>query len=182
MKRFSRIALLAIAVVAIVAAGTATADEPGVKNRRMTMNGEIVAVRQQTQLQNQGEVFEIKIRTQNREEHWLQLGPGETFGDAVQQGDRVRVRLMRQGAGEPAQVQTMLNYRSGERIRVCDGTGAMIQQRDRLRDGSGTGLQWRHRQAGSQNGSGNGNNGGGSGSNGGGHGNNGGGGGRHGGR
>lgn len=124
-------------------------DEPKEPNGKLY--GEVIAVKQQTRQNNQGEFTEIQVRTRNQQEHWLRLGASEQFGDAVEVGDRVRVRYRATGnPGEPAQVQTMLNYRNGARIHAQEGQGTMVQNRFQYRDGTGTGSenceqhQWKH--------------------------------------
>ena len=168
--RRSRIVVTCLAlVVAFTGYGLAGSDSPEPDGKWI---GEVIGLREQMRVENQGQTTEIQIRDQNRRELWLKLGPTEQYGDAVQVGDRVRVQVMQRGEGEPAQIKAMQNYRSGERIRVCDGSGAMVQTRLQLRDGTGTGVQNRYRgqagpsgsgQQGSQGGGGGGNGGGGSG-------------------
>jgi len=121
--------LLALGVAGPVAAQTEA--PPGPKGKLV---GEVVAVRAQARVHNQGEVTEIQVRTRTQEHYWLQLGPAEQYGNAAQVGDRVRLRVMAGAEGEPAMVQTMYNYRNGERLRLRDGSGEMIQQRFQYRD------------------------------------------------
>ncbi len=155
MKR--TVSILAGLALVLCAAPVAVADDeqPGPNGR---LQGEVVAVREQVRQHNQGEFTEIQIQTRNQERYWLQLGPKAQYGDAVQVGDQVRVRTMAGPEGEPAMVKAMHNFRSGERIRVRDGSGQMIQTQNRLRDGSGTGIQAREqnrqRQGSGQGGSG----------------------------
>lgn len=133
------IVILTVLLVALGVAGPVAAqteDPPGPKGK---LEGEVVAVRAQARVHNQGEVTEIQVRTRTQEHYWLQLGPAEQYGNAVQVGDRVRLRVMAGAEGEPAMVQSMFNYRNGARLRIRDGSGEMIQQR--LRDQTGTGIQ-----------------------------------------
>lgn len=126
-------------------------DPPG------KVKGEVVAVRQATQLQNQGEYTEIQVRTRNQEQLWLQLGPHAEFGDQVQVGDRVRARIQNRvgqdADGDVLAVAEMYNYRTRARIQVRNEDGELVplQQRTRTQaryaDGpeDGTGQQERNR-------------------------------------
>ena len=104
------------------------------------IKGEVVQVRQRTMLQNEGEFTEIKVRTRNQQEMWLQVGPSEEYGNKFQVGDPVRARVMWDG-DEPPKVQKMLNYRSREQYRIRDGSGQMIQAQNRYRHKEATGEQ-----------------------------------------
>lgn len=141
----SKSLIILAGAAALLLAGAALAADDDVPGPQGKLQGEVVAVRQQTRLQDEGAVVEIRLRTRDREEHWLQLGPAARYGDAVQVGDRVRLRAMAGAAGEPSMIQAMHNYRTGERLQVRNGDGTMAQTRDRFRDGTGTGSQARER-------------------------------------
>jgi uncharacterized membrane protein YgcG len=168
MKNATRgIILVLVAVLSTSMLLAAPPDErPG------KVRGEVVEVRQTTQLQNQGEMTEIRVRTRNQEQLWLRLGPQAEFGDQVVVGDRIRARVMYKGGDggqTTALVECMYNYQTRTRLQVRNETGELVPLQSRVRTrnqaqdgtGDGTGQQVRTRTGReSQNGGGGGNHGG----------------------
>lgn len=122
-------------VVTLLALATAPAVLARGDGAKAKLSGEIIEVRQQTRLENQGEETQIRVRVRNQDEHWLRLGPADEYGNRVQVGDQVRVRVMFMGEGDIPAVQSMHNLRTRERIRVRDGSGELVRAQNQNRVG-----------------------------------------------
>jgi hypothetical protein len=130
----SRTVVLAGLALAMAAASPLAAGlKAGTRGR---IDGEVVAVRQQTDLQNRQDYTEVRVRTRDRQEHWLRLGPAAEYGDAFRSGDRMRCRVIGAGEDRPALVRTARNERTQERMRIRDADGTMLRAEDRIRDRS----------------------------------------------
>jgi hypothetical protein len=110
-----------------------------------TVSGEVIQIEQKVRTQNEGELQQITVRTRQGEQVRLNLGEAGWCDDCVHVGDRVRVRTMRRDsgtAGEPLRVRSMRNETTGQKLRVRDRSGDLVQMKDRdrarlrLRDGS----------------------------------------------
>jgi hypothetical protein len=110
------------------------------------VQGEVIQVQQQQQTRNQGEFDQIMIRTRQGEELRLRLGAAGQCGDCVRVGDQIRARVMAGSGGQPGQVQSMKVRRNGELFAYQNQAGQLLQTRQRLRDGSGSGQPARDRQ------------------------------------
>ena len=164
-----------LVLVAVLSTSVFVAAPPD--ERPGKVKGEVVEVRQSTQLQNQGEMTEIRVQTRNQEQLWMTLGPHAEFGDQVVVGDRIRARVMYKGDEDgrtTALVESMYNYQTRTRMQVRNESGELVPLQARVRTrnqahdgtGDGTGQQVRtrtreHTQTGG--GSGGGNHGGGGG-------------------
>lgn len=108
----------------------------------------MVAVHERVRTANQGEYSEITVRTQNREELRLRLGPASDGAPLCAVGDRVRARLVAGGPADGAFLaRRMQNRSTGAEVRYRhrDGTLLAEQTRLRARDGSGDGVPDRAR-------------------------------------
>lgn len=115
-----------------------------------TVEGEVTAVQERGMAGTERRYTEIALRTRQREEVRLRLGPAERT-PPCKTGDRVRVRLMGGAAVEGAwQARAMWNQQTGQRFRFREANGDPVRARirERARDGSCDGLprlERRHR-------------------------------------
>lgn len=154
-----RVLIAAAALLTLVAASAATAQDSSSEKGTGTVSGQVLEIREAVQTRNNTEekLTEIKVRTQQRLELWLRLGTASAYGnpDFVKVGDKVRARYMYQGEKDDVMlVQSIKNERTGKKTQVRSADGTLtpdsdqdkdqIRQQDRLRDGTGTGDQDRN--------------------------------------
>jgi len=128
---------IAIPIILIATALPALADDPP---ETVTLRGEIVQVRQRTEAAGEP-MTEIRVRTRERTETWVGLGPAADVGERFRVGDQVRVRGERIGPEGAVTASRVRNQRTGDRLRLRDGSGTLSRQRQRDRihqPGSGT--------------------------------------------
>ena len=145
----TRVLIAAVALLTLVAASAATAQASSRGEDSRSVSGQVVQVRQSTATANEGALTEIKVRTRQQQELWLQLGPASVYGHRYQVGDRIRARVRAENKGDVELVQSIQNLRTREKKQVRSGDGALIpesdmdrdqtRQQDRLKDGTGDG-------------------------------------------
>lgn len=138
-------AILAAGVATLLATAAVAQGGPPANGR---LDGEIVEVRQTQATQNEGATTEILVRTQQRQEQWVRLGPSEEMGNRFRAGDRVRLRTMA-GPGGAMLARKVHNFANGTVVTLRDASGALLtrdQIRKQLRDGSGDGTADRTRK------------------------------------
>ncbi len=134
-----RILMAAVALLVLVAGSAVAAEAEELEN----VSGQVIQIRQSTATANEGALTEIRVRTRQRMELWLQLGPASQYGSMYQVGDRIRARVMVQNEGEVKMVQTIQNQRTRVKMQVRSKDGKLIKEQtrtreqERLRDGSG---------------------------------------------
>ncbi len=140
MRRLLR-AMAAIPIAASLPVLAGDTPEPA------TIRGEVVATRLSPATAGEPAYAEVEVRTRAQERVWLRLGPAGERGPALRKGDPVRARVLGDGKDEPALVREMRNERTGERVRLRDGSGHAVRERerDRLRDGTGDAARDRNR-------------------------------------
>lgn len=128
-----------VAALAVVVLGAGAGLILATTGDSVRVQGEVTEIRQQAMDEEGAPFDEITIRTRERAGMRLRLGRAGEADPPCQVGDRVRARLMKGGAVEGAyQVRTMWNEDTGQRARFRDGSGDLLQSRDRrrARDGS----------------------------------------------
>lgn len=135
-KMLTLTGMAGLAWVLISAAPAEAGRGPGGK-----VKGQVIKVEQQQRTENGGELTQLTIRTRNGEQRRLHLGSGEGCPDCFAVGDRVQARLQGgQGANGSYPVQSMKVRRDGKMFGLSkDGSGNVLRQQGRLRDGSGAG-------------------------------------------
>lgn len=124
-------------MVGMLAGGGALAQDAPVKAK---VEGEVVQVMEQTRAGELGNLDAVMVRTRKGEQVRLLLGEAGSCVGCVQVGDRVRVRLMKNGVtADGYQVRAMKVQRTGETTRFRNTAGELmrLQARDRTQDGTG---------------------------------------------
>lgn len=114
------------------------------------VEGEVVAVRQTVRTRNEGACEEIAVRTRQRQELRLRLGPSGEGEPCCQVGDWIRARVVVGPAEDGARrVCSLWNRRTGQAqsFRAEDGTMVAARQQvwERQRDGGCDGAPRRER-------------------------------------
>jgi hypothetical protein len=161
--------VLGLAAVCLIAQPTAAlAEEDGTQ-----LKGEIVQVQKQVRTQGGGEYDQLTIRTRQGEQMRLRLHLPADCDGCVQNGDRVRVRLMSGGAEEGAHMVREMKVRrtgasyqfqgeangvngSGQRLGTqtrsggdgAKGSGERVRTQTRTGSASGSGTCTRTRSGG----------------------------------
>jgi len=131
--------LIVLAALYTTLAATARADTQKVR-------GEVIQVQQQQQTQNRDEFDHLMIRTRQGEEMRLRLGQAGQCGDCIRVGDQIRARVMQGPGGQSGQIQSMKVRRNGDLRAYKNQSGQLLQTRQRISDGSGSGQPARDRQ------------------------------------
>ena len=112
--------LIGLVAVCLIALPTALRAE----ENDTTIKGEVVQVQKQVRTQNGGEYDQLTIRTRQGEQMRLRMNLPDDCEGCVQNGDRVRVRLMGGDSAEGAQtVREMKVRRTGETYRLQGEAG-----------------------------------------------------------
>jgi hypothetical protein len=114
------------------------------------VEGEVVAVREAVRTRNEGACEEIAVRTRQRQELRLRLGPAGEEGPCCRIGDRIRARVVAGPAEDGARrVRAMWNRRTGQTLSFRAEDGSLVtagqRYRERLRDGGCDGTPRRER-------------------------------------
>jgi hypothetical protein len=162
--------LLVLTTVSLIVLPSVTsAEEDGTQ-----VKGEVVQVQKQVRTQNGGEYDQLTIRTRQGEQMRLRLHLPDDCDGCVQNGDRVRVRLMDGEAQDGGQMVREMKVRrtgatyqfqgegsgangNGERMSAqsrsggdaANGTGERARARTRTGSANGSGTCTRTRSAGS---------------------------------
>jgi len=161
--------VIGLAAICLIAQPTAArAEEDGTK-----VKGEVVQIQNQVRTQNGGEYDQLTIRTRQGEQMRLRLHLPADCDGCVQNGDRVRVRLMDGGSEESAHMVREMKVRrtgakyqfqgeaggangSGERVGAqtrsggdgANGSGERVRTRTRTGSESANGTSTRTRSGG----------------------------------